>query len=140
MAVGENVLERHGRQRTPGGQLHVAVQPVFVAGHHVNGRPGIDHRVLHEDADADGHLVGRQDFLALDGQIAIAHVHQHHFHLGPAPEGKQRHAGQFITAGAEHMDQHAVLVPQTAVRVLDDDVGIGHGSPSSLNHETPNTK
>ena len=114
-AVGQDVLQRHRGQRPPGGELHVGVQPVLVARDRVDRRLRVGDRELHQDADADRHLVGGQDFLPLDGQVAGPHVHEVTSTCGVRPNS--RGSRQLVPPGPEHLGEHAVLVPQPAVRV-----------------------
>jgi hypothetical protein len=74
------------------------------------------------------HLVGRQDFLTLDGQFTLAHVNQKDLYPGPAIEAKIKIARNDIAAGFQDAQQFPVLVPEAAMRVLDDDFTF-HGRP-----------
>jgi hypothetical protein len=128
--IRQDFFQSHGRQRPPGGQLHVAIQPVLIAGDRVNRRLGIDNRELYQDADPNSHFVGGQDFLTFNGQVAGAHVYQDHFPFGTATEQRKTLARlcqrEFVPSSPEHLDQHAILVIQSPMGVFDDDLLEGH--------------
>ena len=68
-----------------------------------------------------GHLVGREDLLALDRQVALADVHQDALDRGrPLEPALLRR--DLVPAGLQHLRELAVLVPQPPVRVLDDEL------------------
>jgi hypothetical protein len=99
----------------------------------VQGGHGIDDRELHEDADPNGNLVGRQDFLALDRQVTAAHINEYDFDLGLALEPEKSPGpreelppGQLVPAGAQDLGENAVLVPEAAMGVLDKDFSLDH--------------
>jgi hypothetical protein len=128
VAVGENVFERHGRQRTARRELHVAVEPVLIGGDLLDRGLCIGDAELHDNRDADRDLIGGENLLALDREFAFAHVDEHgldHRRWGQAREGVA--ARQLVAPGLQHAQQHAVLIPKRAMRILDDEI-IGHGS------------
>lgn len=81
---------------------------------------------LHDDADPDRDLVGRQYFLALDGQIALAYVHQHDFHPGLAHEPPAERHGHLVATRRQHLDRHTILVHQAAMGIFYDNFVESH--------------
>src|SRR5262249_51654539 len=119
IAVRQNLFEVHGCQRAASRQLHVGIETVLVIGDLMQGRLGIADAKLHEDADADGHLVGGEDFLPFDGQVALADIHQHDLNARPAVKAQVDVPRNNVAAGVEDLDKFAVLVPESTVGVLD---------------------
>src|SRR5262249_44960489 len=97
----------------------------------VQGRARIDHPEMDDDADPDGHLVGREDLLALDRQLALADVDQDDLHLRGPGEAQVDVPRDDVSPGAPRLRDHAILVIEPAVRVLDDDFVPGHGATSA---------
>jgi hypothetical protein len=118
VAVGEDLLKRHRGQRPPGGELHVAVEPVLVAGDPLDRRGRIDHPVLGDDADPQRDLVGREDLLALDEEFALAHVDQYDIDLRP-PAPEHRRTRKLVVARFQDLVEPAVDVAQPTVRAAD---------------------
>src|SRR5262245_47488168 len=75
---------------------------------------------LNDDANADCDLVGGQNLLPLDRQIALAHVDQRDLHFRSSIEAEVDFTRDQVTAGFQNPRHHAVLVTQSAVCVLDD--------------------
>jgi len=87
---------------------------------------GIHNAELHDDAYAQCHLVGGENFLAFDREIPLAHVHQHNFNERTLAPKHALAVGNFVAAGFEYFPEHAVFVPEATVGVLDDDFDLFH--------------
>src|SRR5919202_1263811 len=85
------------------------------------GAPGSLNPELDDDAHADGDLIRGQDLLTVDRQLALAHVDEHDLHPRAAAE-QLCAARNDVAAGVQDANQHAVLVPEATVRVLDEDL------------------
>src|SRR5258707_2324039 len=131
IAAGQDLLQRHRRQRPASRQLNVTVEAVLIRHDLLHGSDRVDHLELGEDAHPDRDLVGRQDLLTLDCQLAFPHVDNHDLHRRAAPAKPAWTAlWHVIPARLQHDRQPAVLVPQPTVRRLDDDV-LRHVIPPS---------
>jgi hypothetical protein len=127
--AGQDLLQRHRRQRSARCKLNIAVQAVFMRHDFVHRRDRVDHLELGEDADPDRDLVGRQDLLALDGQLALSHVDNYDLHHGAASAKRALTVlRDLVPARLQHPSQPAVLIPQPTVGRLDDDV-LRHAFP-----------
>ena len=76
VAVGQDFIERHRGERAPGRELNVAIKPLLVFLDLVDRGARVGDAELHDDADPDRDFVGGEDFLALDGQLALADVNE----------------------------------------------------------------
>jgi hypothetical protein len=85
-------------------------------------------RILRDDADSDGDLVGREDLLALNGELALAHVDLQDLHLRPA--GPARLARKLVPAGLKNLVESTVHIPQASM-------GTAHNDVSAAGHDTP---
>jgi len=121
IAVGENFLQRHRGQRATRGELHVAVKAVLVLLDGVQGEFGVNDAEPDDDADAQGDLVRGKDFLAFDGKVALAHVHEFDLDQRLRSEKQQTFERDFVATGFEDFGEHAVFVPKSTMGVLDDD-------------------
>src|SRR5439155_8295119 len=112
-------------------KLHVAVEPVLVLLYGMNGKFGVDHAELDDDADPQGYLIRGEDFLAFDGEIALAHIHEHELHQRTFLAEEALAPGDFVTAGFEDLGEHTIFIPESPVRILDDDLNFLHVSLTS---------
>jgi hypothetical protein len=126
IAVGEDVFERHGGERTAGGELHVAVKAVLIFLDGVQRELRIHDAELDDDADAQGDLVGGENFLAFDGEVAFTHVHERDFNLRALASENAFLLGNFVASGFEGFGEHAVFVPESAMGVLNYDFTFSH--------------
>src|SRR5208337_1208261 len=94
-------------------------------------RSRIGHPELDDDADPDGHLIGRKDLLALDREVPLADVDQHCLHERAAEKSPVNVPGDHVPAGGEHLHQDSVLVQESAMCVLDDQLAPCHGATSA---------
>ena len=92
----------------------------------MHGGLGVGHAELDDDADADGDLVGRQDLLALDRQLALADVDQGHLDARRAIEAEVDVTRQGVPARAQDPGEDPILVVEAPVGILDDDLATGH--------------
>ena len=97
----------------------------------MDGKLGIHHAKLNDNAYAQGYFVGGENFLAFDGQIPLAHINQHNFNERFLSTEDAIAPGHFVTSGFQHLAEYAILVPQSAVSILDNNFDLFHRFPFS---------
>src|SRR5437016_8618428 len=88
ITVREDFLESHRGERPARGQLNIPVKTVLKTHHGMKCCGRVGDEDLHHNADTDGHLVGGEDFLALDSELALTDVDEDDLDSRTAVEAK----------------------------------------------------